>query len=419
MTATTTLSPKVTGILARVPCYYGWVIVGVAALAMVGTLPGRTQGLGLITEALIAELKIDRLTFAEMNLWATLLGSLGCIGVGKLQDQLGSRRMLTIVAALLGAVALAMSITGNLTTLFVLLVLSRGLGQSALSVVSLTLVGQWFRRRLPQAMAVYSVALSIGFMAAFPLLGYLIGTAGWRYAWAAIGWSLLLGLTSIGLLLLRRRPDDDGLGLENAPTADTPSEVPSATWGSALRSPAFWVFASASSVYNLVASGIGLFNESILAERGFPAGVYHRSLVIGALMSLGGNFLGGWLSARWPANRLMGLAMGLLALALVGFPSLRTLYQVDAVAAIMGLAGGFVIVIFFSFWAKTFGPAHLGRIVGTAQMLTVLASALGPLALAQCHVRTGSYATVFYLLAGVVTLLALAAWRVSLPAHSR
>ena len=26
--------------------YYGWVVVGVAALAMVGTLPGRTQASG-------------------------------------------------------------------------------------------------------------------------------------------------------------------------------------------------------------------------------------------------------------------------------------------------------------------------------------------------------------------------------------
>ena len=26
--------------------YYGWIVLGVAALAMVGTLPGRTQGLG-------------------------------------------------------------------------------------------------------------------------------------------------------------------------------------------------------------------------------------------------------------------------------------------------------------------------------------------------------------------------------------
>src|SRR3954470_2007858 len=94
--------------LARAPFYYGWVVLGVAALAMVGTLPGRTQGLGLITESLLKDLQLDRLAFARMNLWATLLGSLCCIGVGRLQDQLGSRAILTLVSALLGLVVLTM-----------------------------------------------------------------------------------------------------------------------------------------------------------------------------------------------------------------------------------------------------------------------------------------------------------------------
>ena len=39
--------------------YYGWVVLGVAALAMVGTLPGRTQGLGLITEPLLRDLSLS------------------------------------------------------------------------------------------------------------------------------------------------------------------------------------------------------------------------------------------------------------------------------------------------------------------------------------------------------------------------
>ena len=34
---------------------YGWVMVPVAALAMVATLPGRTHGLGMITERLLAD----------------------------------------------------------------------------------------------------------------------------------------------------------------------------------------------------------------------------------------------------------------------------------------------------------------------------------------------------------------------------
>ena len=190
------------------------------------------------------------------------------------------------------------------------------------------------------------------------------------------------------------------------------------TWGAALRTPAFWVFALASSTYNLVASGIGLFNESILAERGFAPEIYHRSLVITALTSLMGNFLGGWLAEKWSVKRLMAIAMGLLAGALAAIPWLRAVWQVDIFAVVMGVAGGFVIVIFFSFWAETFGRAHLGRIVGTAQMLTVLASAVGPLLLAQCHAVTGSYAAVFYVLAAVVTVLGLAAWIVKLPAKA-
>ncbi|MGH7944359.1 MAG: MFS transporter, partial [Opitutaceae bacterium] len=305
MTNDVTVLPKLPGALSRIRFYYGWVMVCVAALAMVGTLPGRTQGLGLITESLLKDLQIDRLAFAQMNLWATLLGSLFCIGVGRLQDQLGSRVILTIVAGLLGAVVLAMSVTTDVTMLFMLLVFSRGLGQSALSVVSLTMVGQWFRRRLNLAMGIYAVLLSVGFMAAFPIVGAVVVGQGWRTAWAATGWCLLPGLVLVGAWLGRRGPEHSQAELENETSGprgisslDAP-EAASFTWSEALRTPAFWVFALASSVYNLVASGIGLFNESILAERGFPAGIYHRSLVICALMSLVGNFLGGWLASRW------------------------------------------------------------------------------------------------------------------------
>src|SRR5918997_6532929 len=91
------------------PFYYGWVHVFIAALAMVGTLPGRTQGLGLITEPLIADLQLDRVAFARVNLWATLIGALFALGVGRVVDRFGSRVVLAAVAAALGAVVLWMS----------------------------------------------------------------------------------------------------------------------------------------------------------------------------------------------------------------------------------------------------------------------------------------------------------------------
>jgi MFS family permease len=403
--------------LARLPFYYGWVNATLAALAMVGTLPGRTQGLGLITEPLIKELKIDRVLYADINLWATLIGALFCIGIGRLIDRIGSRVALTGVALALGAVTLAMSGAGGVILLASLITLTRGFGQSALSVISLTIVGQWFARRLSRAMAAYSIIVSVGFMIAFTVIGPAVVSAGWRAAWAGVGAIILFGLAPAGWLLVRRSPEDCGLTLDGEKKQEEkPVEaVAGATLLEALATPAFWIFALGSSIYGLIASGIALFNESILVELGFDASTYHRSLAIAALTSLIGNFLAGWLATKWSLNRLMALAMSLLALSLLALPSLRTQAHVAAYATVMGMAGGFVIVLFFSFWSHAFGRAHLGQIQGVAQASTVIASAVGPLLLAECVTRTGSYAAIFYLLAAIVGALGAASFFTRIP----
>jgi MFS family permease len=397
------------------PFYYGWVHVFIAALAMVGTLPGRTQGLGLITEPLLRDLQIDRVHFARMNLWATLIGALFSIGVGRFIDRFGSRIVLTTVAVSLACVVLGTSAVGSVAAIAILITLTRGLGQSALSVVSITMVGQWFVRRLNLAMAVYTIALSIGFMLAFPLIGAIVLSNGWRTAWWIIGLALLFGLAPLALLLVRRSPESCSIDPDGEPPKIS-NELPTDyTLREALSTPGFWVFGIASAVYGLIASGIALFNESILAERRFDASTYHRSLVIVALTSLAGNFLGGWIASKWKMNRLLALAMVLLAGSLAALPHVSTQLHVAIYAAVMGLAGGFVIVIFFSFWSAVYGRKHLGKIQGAAQALTVVASALGPLILAETVSRTGSYATIFYLLTVIVMVLAMLAWLVKIP----
>lgn len=397
------------------PFYYGWVHVFIAALAMVGTLPGRTQGLGLITEPLLRDLQIDRIYFARINLWATLIGALFSIGVGRLIDRFGSRIVLTVVSVLLAAVVFGMSVTHHVAAIAILITLTRGLGQSALSVVSITMVGQWFVRRLNLAMAVYTIALSIGFMSAFPLIGTIVLSNGWRTAWSLIGVALLFGLAPLALLLVRRSPESCSIDPDGQPDSPGDERSTDYTLREALSTPSFWVFGIASAVYGLIASGIALFNESILAERRFDASTYHQSLIVIALTSLAGNSLGGWIASKWQMNRLLSLAMILLAGSLAALPHVSTQTHVTIYAAVMGLAGGFVIVIFFSFWSAAYGRKHLGKIQGAAQTLTVIASALGPLILAEAVSRTGSYASIFYLLTLVVLVLALLAWIVKVP----
>jgi MFS family permease len=87
-------------------------------------------------------------------------------------------------------------------------------------------------------------------------------------------------------------------------------------------------------------------------------------------------------------------------------------------AVAFGIAGGIVTVVFFSVWGQAFGRGQLGRIQGCAQMLTVLASAIGPLLLAQTLERTGSYSAMFNILAALVSALAVGSWLVRLPYRS-
>jgi MFS family permease len=420
----------------------------VAAAAMVGSLPGRTQGLGLVTEPLLVDLGIDRVSYATLNFWATLIGAGGALGVGYGVDRLGSRIVLTAVLVALGAVVCFMSLAGSYAALAVWITLTRALGQSALSVVSLAIVGHWFVRRIDRAMAAYSVAISVGFMAAFPLVGSAVQAWGWRAAWMGVGLTIAAGLAPLALLIVRRNPEAIGLlpdgddrgrreplattgdpgRLKPAPATErTGSSVAAGfsrsdivfagyTWTAALAMPSFWVFALGTALYGLVASGIGLFNESILAERGFGPGVYYQTLAVTAMTALAGNFLGGWLSPLVPLGRLMAVSLFILAAGVLALPFVSTLTQVMAWASAMGLGGGLVMVLFFSVWGRVFGRLHLGRIQGAAQALTVVASAIGPLLLAWCLDWTGSYTAVFEILAAVIAAVAVAALLVSLPA---
>ncbi len=395
--------------------YYGWPVLLVAAAAMVGTLPGRTQGLGLITEPLLLDLGLSRVTYAQLNFWATIVGAGGAIGIGRAIDRFGSRVVLTLVALALGGVVVVMSQARGAGDLAVWLTLTRALGQSALSVIALAIVGHWFVRRIDKAMAVFSVVMSVGFMLAFPTVGWLVQTQGWRSAWLSIGVALLIVLAPLGWLIVRRSPES--VGLDPDGTASTTSHpLDGRPWREALATPAFWVFAVGTALYGLVASGIGLFNESVLAERGFGPGVYYQTLVVTAITALAGNGIGGWLAGRVPLLTLLAASLGVLACGVLALPFVTSVTQVMAWAVAMGLGGGLIMVLFFSVWPRVFGRRDLGVIQGTAQALTVLASALGPLLLAWCIDWTGSYRSIFFLLAVVIGMVAVASLMIRLPA---
>jgi MFS family permease len=405
---------------AKPSFYYGWVNVVMGAIIMLATLPGRTHGLGLITEPLLKDLQLDRVTYAEINLWATLMGALFCLPIGGLIDRLGVRLVAAVVAALLGVVVWQMSVfAGSIAWFFILVMLTRGLGQSALSVTSITAVGKWFPRRNGAAMGVYSVLMTLFFMAAFYVVGNVaVPQRGWRAAWAEIAMALLFVVTPLVLLLVRNSPESCGVAPDSGEAKAESGRRRNYTLAEALRTPAFWVFAGGISMFGLVSSGLGLFNQSVFAERGFGRETFVNFMTTSAFIGLVGQFAAGWAMSRVSVCRLLAVALLVYGIALGCLPYVTTLAHLWIFAVGAGMAGGAFTVLFFAIWSQAYGREHLGRIQSAAQILTVLTSALGPLAFAKCHELKHSYSPILFTLAVIVLVLGVVAWWTSLPAST-
>ncbi|MDE2800164.1 MAG: MFS transporter [Gemmatimonadota bacterium] len=399
---------------ARVPFYYGWVVLIFAAVAMVATLPGRSVGIGLITEPLIADLGISRLDFAEKNFWATIFGALFNLICGLAIDRFGVRAVVTAVLFVLSLVVLGFSQMTGAGFLLLLLVLMRGVGQSALSVVSLTMVGKWFVRRLSVAMGIFAVLMSLGFAVAIVVAGDVVLTQGWRVMWSGLGWILMI-LSGLCMLFVRRDPEAVGLDTEVVKGDESQEPVIGFTLVQALMTPAFYVFAIGSALYNLVIAGVMLFNQSILGALGFDETVFQYAMAAFMATGLLGNFTAGWAARRWSLGRLMTVAMLAVGVYLLAFPELKTSGQALTHAGLLGFSGGVVSVIFFTAWADIFGRLHLGKIQGAAQVFAVLASATGPWFIESVFSSAGSYAPAFYALAPAVLIVAVFAYFVNIP----
>lgn len=393
---------------------YGWVTILVGAAAMAATYPGRTHGLGMVNEPLLAAFGLaddnGRVFYASLNLWGTLIGALFCLPVGWLFDRCDRRWVLAGNLVMLGAVVCWMSRVETWESLFAALILTRGLGQSALSVVSITVVAKSFRReQLGLAMAWYSIISAPFHLLLIQAVGGAL-TAGydWRVVWAGVGLSLVV-LSLMAALLARGKAAQD----EGEPISPGASESGATLW-QALATPAFWAFSLTISLWGMIYAGVALFNEAIFKERGFSRELYFDVLSMVTVIALFSKLVFGWLTRFVSLSKLLGVCLLVTSVSLAGLPQATQEWHVYLYGVAMGIASGAVMLLFFATWGQLYGPRELGRIQGVAQMLTVFASAAGPLIFALGK-RWESYSFVFLILSGVVFVLAVVVWFVPMP----
>src|SRR5262249_44057422 len=142
-----------------------------------------------------------------------------------------------------------------------------------------------------------------------------------------------------------------------------------------------------------------------------------NKLVLGVLMVSGlpANLVAGYLARHRPMGKLLGVGVATLAASLAFFPLVTTLGGAALYAALLGVSGGTITVIYFAVYGHAYGRAHIGSIQAAVQLLSVLASAAGPFILALVRQWNGSTAPYFFTFAAISFVLAIAAWRVKPP----
>lgn len=395
--------------------HYGWGAILVGAVAMAATYPGRTHGLGMVTEPLLQDLNLadagGRVLYASLNFWGTMIGALFCLPVGWLFDRYDRRWILAGNLVLLGLSVLWMSQVEDWRQLFVGLILTRGLGQSALSVVSITIVAKSFEaRQLGVAMACYAMMSAPFQLVLIKGVGWALTDGGfaWREVWGGVGWALMaLSFTS---LVLSRNPS------ASSAQSPGPAKPPTgSTLWQALATPAFWVFGLTISIWGMIYAGVALFNVDIFKERGFDEKLYFNVLSLVTVIALAAKMFFGWLVNYVRLNRLLSACLLATAASLWGLTLATRPWHAYLYGVGLGIASGAVALLFFATWGKLYGSRELGRIQGVAQMLTVFASAAGPLVFSYSKRATSSYSLTFDVLAVLVFVMAVAAWLTPLP----
>ena len=385
---------------ARLPIFYGWVILPTAAIALFVSGPGQTFAVSVFVDPLIEEFGWSRTSMSGLYTAGSLTAAGAMFGVGWLLDRFGARVMLTAIGLLMGLAALWMSTVSNQLELYTGFAALRLLGQGSLTLIPTALVAVWFVRRRGKATAIAGLGMMAGQVTFPPLIHLLISNYGWRGAWvglAIVVWAVLL---PVAVLLVRRSPESVGLrpdgGRAHSRADATNGSDDAGDWPlrRAMRARTFWLLLAASSSQSLIGTALVFHQVDVLATRGVGAGISTAVLSVMGPASFAGVMTAGLLTDRYPNRYLLAISQLMMMSAMVTIMVLTTFWQALLYGGMIGFASGFAMTISAVIWPNYYGRRSIGSIRGVATTVMVAAAALGPLLLSLGFDLTGSYPTV-------------------------
>ena len=406
--------------IARLPFYYGWVILVVSSIGILASIPGQTMGVSAFTDHLIEALGISRVAVSSAYMIGTLISSLLTPFAGMFLDRTGARTTGAIATILLSLFLVFLAYSGHIASSLASIVAIpafiiasvvaafgflgiRFFGQGVITIVSRTMLAKWFGPRRGLVVGLMGVVTAFGFSYAPQPLHALIGRWGWMGALFILALLLTGIFLPIVLVFFRSDPESCGMTVEQgmAPLSlaqqkrqmDSEREF---TVGEARKQLRFWIMAIALGYWTLFGTAFTFHIIAIYGEIGIGATDAVKIFLPISFISVAAQFIGSWLSDRLPIKAIFlafGAAMFTTSASLA---ILGTKFGDITLLVSYGIANGMFSMLSVVTWAKLFGRKHLGAISGFAMSILVAGSAIGPWLFSVGSTFTGSYKIMGY-----------------------
>jgi sugar phosphate permease len=413
--------------MARIRVFYGWWVVSASAAIIFLTGGTFYYGFSALVKPLQDEFGWTRALISGAFSLRTQSGGIASPVVGYLVDRVGSRRLLLVGVAMVGAGFVLLSRVESVWAFYgAVMVIAVGMSATG-GPVAMTAAAHWFERQRGRAMALLATgAGSSGVMVL--VLATLISAFGWREALLIVGitqWAVCIPLA----LLVRHRPQDMALLPDGEPPRPRPevgravalAEADGVADGSlhlqdsgltiaqALRTRTFWLLSLAMALAGFGSTAIIVHQVVYVTE---ATGLSDEEAAVVAMMmpivSLAGRVGFGWLADYREKRQVLAASYALLGLGILLLAGAREPWQLLFFLVVFSPGWGGSLAVQPAFQAEYFGLRAFGTLQGLTFTVSTLGSVVGPIFAGWVHDSTDTYRHAFVVLA-LATLAAVPA----------
>jgi len=388
--------------------FYGWWIVFACFLISLYVSSVIFYGFTAFFEPLVEDFGWS---YTQISFAASLRGlEMGLLFplIGFLVDRFGSRKLIFCGVVVVGFGLLVLSFTQSLAMFYgSFLLLGFGVGGVS-SVVSMTVVANWFRKKVGIALGV----MMSGFGASgllVPVIVRLIDVYNWRNTLIILG----LGMWSLGIPLsfvIRNRPEQYGYLPDGTSSSDQggDNEIQDKAVEigvkEALKKKSFWYLNIAETIRFMALAAVVTHVMPYLSSVGISRA--SAGLVAGAipLFSIIGRFGLGWLGDILDKRYVMAMAFLIMSLGMLAFGYVQVMWLLFVFLVLFSSGSGGSMVLRGAILREYFGRDSLGKILGITMGFASIGGIIGPTLAGWVFDTLGSYHLIWFVFCGIIGL---------------